>query len=117
MALLGAACASSPHLGPIPGVAGPTLPASEPYRIQPGDELEVRFFHTPDQNVTLKVRPDGCISLPLVYELRVAGRTVEDVRLELTERVSRELASPEIAVIVRGFATYLVHVGGEVGKP
>jgi len=82
-----------------------------------GDELEIRFFHTPEQNVTLPVRPDGLISLPLVYELRAAGRTVEEVRRELVERCSAELANPEIAVIVRTFTGYLVHVGGEVEKP
>jgi polysaccharide export outer membrane protein len=117
LALLVAACASSPHLGPIPGVAGPPLPASQPYRIQPGDELEIRFFHTPDQNVTLPVRPDGFISLPLVHELEVAGRTVEEVRRELVDRCSQELAEPEIAVIVRSFTGYRVHVGGEVDSP
>jgi protein involved in polysaccharide export with SLBB domain len=57
------------------------------------------------------------ISLPLVYELAVAGRTVEEVRRELVERCSRELAEPEIAVIVRSFSTYSVHVGGEVDRP
>jgi protein involved in polysaccharide export with SLBB domain len=112
------ACASSPpRLGPIPGVTGPSLPASQPYLIQPGDELEIRFFHTPEQNLTLPVRPDGFISLPLVHELEVAGRTVEEVRLELVERCSRELAEPEIAVIVRAFTGYRVHVGGEVNRP
>ena len=99
------------------GDFAPSAPASEPYRIQPGDELQVRFFHTPEQNVTLVVRPDGLISLPLVYELQAAGRTVEEVRRELTERCSVELAEPEIAVIVRTFSGYRVHVGGEVDKP
>jgi protein involved in polysaccharide export with SLBB domain len=111
-----AACASDPHLGPIPGAFAPEI-AVGPYRIQPGDELEIRFFHTPEQNVTLPVRPDGMISLPLVYELAVAGRTVEEVRAELVERCSRELAEPEIAVIVRSFTGYMVHVGGEVNRP
>ncbi len=120
LALLAAACRStrSPDLGRIPGVsATATASVNEPYRIQAGDELEIRFFHTPEQNLTLRVRPDGYISMPLVYELLVAGRTVEDVRLELTERVAEELAEPEVAVIVRSFSTYMVHVGGEVKDP
>lgn len=113
-----AACAErAPHLGRIPGASFAPPAAAEPYRIQAGDELEIRFFHTPEQNVTLPVRPDGFISLPLVYELAVAGRTVEEVRSELVERCSHELAEPEIAVIVRSFSGYLVHVGGEVDKP
>src|SRR5262249_48218759 len=63
------------------------------------------------------VRPDGYISMPLVYELQVAGRTVEEVRREMVQRCSQELADPEIAVIVRTFSGYQVHVGGEVEKP
>jgi protein involved in polysaccharide export with SLBB domain len=77
----------------------------------------VRFFHTPEQNVVLPVRPDGLISLPLAYEVRAAGRTVEELRAELVQRCSRELASPEVAVIVRRFAPDQIHVGGEVGRP
>ena len=126
LALFGCAGAR-PSAGPIPGqvpeardlrVVEAAEASGEPYRIRAGDELEIRFFHTPDQNVTLPVRPDGCISLPLVYELRAAGRTVEEVREELVARCSHELADPEIAVIVRSFHTaYAVHVGGEVDKP
>jgi protein involved in polysaccharide export with SLBB domain len=88
----------------------------EAYRIQPGDELEVRFFHTPEQNVILPVRPDGLISLPLAYEVRAAGRTPEELRQDLVQRYTQELMKPEIAVIVRTITGYQVHVGGEVGR-
>lgn len=109
---------SSTNFGPLPAVNAPgPSAATGPYRIQPGDELEIRFFHTPEQNVVLPVRPDGYISLPLVYELRAAGSTVEELRQELVARCSAELADPEIAVILRTFSGYLVHVGGEVKSP
>lgn len=124
LAALFAACASErPRLGPIPSgqpdvrAESSAVAAAAPYRLQAGDELEIRFFHTPEQNVTLPVRPDGFISLPLVYELRAAGRTVEEFRRELIERCSSELADPEIAVIVRTFTGYSVHVGGAVDSP
>jgi protein involved in polysaccharide export with SLBB domain len=63
------------------------------------------------------VRPDGFVSLPLVHELHVADRTVEELRQELFQRYSAELADPELAVIVRTVHSYPVHVGGEVGEP
>ncbi len=111
------------------GTTGPSRPTSlrstfeapppppSPYRIQAGDELEIRFFHTPEQNVTLPVRPDGYISLPLAYEVLAAGRTVEELRADLADRYRRELQQPEVAVILRTFAVGQVHVGGEVGRP
>ena len=106
------------EFGPMPHDPAPAPEvADEPYRIQAGDEIEIRFFHTPELDVSMPVRPDGFVSLPLVHELEVADRTVEELRQELFERYSVELADPELAVIVRTFHTYPVHVGGEVGKP
>jgi protein involved in polysaccharide export with SLBB domain len=100
-------------------VQAPTTAPPEPsrYLIQPGDELEIRFFHTPEQNTILPVRPDGFISIPLAYEIQAAGRTAEELRAELVERYSKELLDPEVAVIVRTFTAYQVHVGGEVKDP
>ncbi len=38
------------------------------YRIQAGDEIEVRFFYNPELNDRVIVRPDGFISLQLIGE-------------------------------------------------
>jgi len=48
------------------GKVGPTL--MKEYVIQPGDELDVKFFYNPDLNELVTVRPDGRISLQLVGE-------------------------------------------------
>ncbi len=93
---------------PAPG------PAPGKYLIEAGDELEINFFHTPELNVLLPVRPDGYISLPFAHEVRAAGKAPEQLRVELTNHYRRELTAPEIAVIVRTFSAQQVHVGGEV---
>jgi protein involved in polysaccharide export with SLBB domain len=94
-------------------------PPQEParYVIQAGDRLEVRFLHAPEQNVQLVVRPDGYISLPLANEVLAAGRTAEDVRLEITRAWEREYRQPEVAVIVQSATAYKIHVGGQVKSP
>jgi protein involved in polysaccharide export with SLBB domain len=94
-------------------------PSEEPprYVIEVGDQLEVRFFHMPEQNVLLKVRPDGYVSLPLANEVRAAGRTAEELRLAIVAACQRELRDPEVAVIVQAASAYKVHVGGQVGEP
>lgn len=87
------------------------------YVIQPGDQLEVRFFHTPEQNAILPVRPDGYISLPLAPEVRAAGRTAEELRVDLQAAYGRELRDPQVAVLVLTFSGYKIHVGGQVATP
>lgn len=119
LGLLCAACSSPrPRPGPIPGEPSPPPPVSGTYLLRPGDELEVRFFHTPQYDVELPVRPDGRISLPLAYELVAAGRTAEELRRDITAAYANELSDPVVAVLVKTFhTTFPVHVGGEVDKP
>lgn len=83
----------------------------------PGDELEVRFFHTPELNIITPVRPDGRISLPLAQGVVAAGKSPEQLAIELKERYVDELLDPRITVIVRSFGGRKVHVGGEVNQP
>lgn len=87
------------------------------YMIEPGDELDVRFFYNPELNEQVTVRPDGAISLPLVGQIRAAGRSVDDLEAGLRQRYAGELRQANITVIVRGFAGQRVYVDGEVGQP
>ena len=53
------------------------------YRIQPGDQLDIKFFYNPELNEQIIVRPDGKISLQLVTELMARpahGATEESIR-------------------------------------
>lgn len=86
------------------------------YRIQPGDELTIKFFYNAGLNDTVKVRPDGKISLQLIDDVQAAGLTPAELDRFLTENYSRDLKDPVITVIVRSFAGQQVFVAGEVEK-
>jgi protein involved in polysaccharide export with SLBB domain len=88
-----------------------------PYRIQPGDSLDIKFFYNPELNESLIVRPDGYISLQLVNEIMVAGLEPREANEILTEKYSQELRKPVVTVIVKSFAGQRVYVGGEVAQP
>ena len=92
-------------------------PIQEEYHIHVGDKLAVRLFYNPDLNQEVTVRPDGKVSLLLVHELNVAGLTTSQLTDVLTEKYSKDLQQPEVAVIVNSFAGQRVFVGGEVGLP
>jgi protein involved in polysaccharide export with SLBB domain len=101
-----------------------TRVASEPrtvkeYAIQPGDQLDIKFFYNPELNETALVRPDGRISLQLIDDLAVAGLTPSQVDDRLTEAYSTEVMDPSVTVILRTPNEQLqqVFVGGEVTHP
>ncbi len=82
-----------------------------------GDVVDVRFFFTPELNVTQAVRPDGRISLQLVGEVSADGKTPAELRQELLAMYQTHLKEPDVAVIVQSFYRRRVYVGGEVLKP
>jgi len=94
----------------------PRAPA--PYTIQPGDQIDIKFYYHSDLNETVLVRPDGRIALQLIGEVAVAGRSPEDLSKDLVEHYTREgLRRPIVAVMLRKSAVQRVYVGGEVGLP
>ena len=92
-------------------VAGPRI------TFEPGDEIEVKFFYTPELNITQTVRPDGKISLELIREVKAQGKTAAELRDELMRLYDPHLRAPEIAVVARSFYNQRVFVGGQVFRP
>ncbi|MBI5163538.1 MAG: polysaccharide biosynthesis/export family protein [Magnetospirillum sp.] len=101
------------NAAPIPTVR----PMQQSYIIAPGDDLDVRFFYNPELNEMMTVRPDGAISMPLVGEVKAAGRTPTQLEGVLREAYGRELRQAAVTVMVKGFAGQRVYVDGEVGDP
>lgn len=87
------------------------------YRIQVGDQLDIKFFYNPELEEQVTVRPDGRISLQLVREIMTAGLTPAELTDLLTKKYAKELKMPEVTVIVRSFGSQRVYVDGEVAKP
>lgn len=113
-----AACASNvnplQHFEPAAEVSG--RPQSE-YRIQVGDQLDIKFFYNSELNESVQVRPDGKISLQLLGEIIIYNMTPSELENMLKEKYSPHLATAEVAVIVRAFNMQKVYVDGEVARP
>ena len=95
----------------------PAAAADSEYRIQVGDQLDIKFFFNPELNEQVTVRPDGRISLQLIPELVVSDMTPAALTKQLTQLYATDLKQPRVTVIVRGFGSQRVFVDGEVGKP
>jgi polysaccharide biosynthesis/export protein len=106
---------------PVVNLTAPPPPAAQAdpseYRIHPGDQMEIKFFYTPELNELVTVRPDGRISLQLVQDITVAGLSPAELTQALTRKYARELKHPEITVIMRTFEGQRIYVDGEVHKP
>jgi polysaccharide biosynthesis/export protein len=86
------------------------------YVIGPDDELVVTVWREPDISRTVPVRPDGKISLPLLKDVQAAGLTPMQLTTEITSRLTKYIAAPEVTVIVSRVSPPRMFVVGEVGR-
>ncbi len=118
--LLLAACATAPRSTDAPAV-DPQVQAVEAYRIGVDDSIRVAVWQNPDLNVTVPVRPDGKISVPLVGDVDAGGKTPEEVSADIRTRLEAFVRNPQVTVIVDQLRSheYLsrVRVTGAVRTP
>lgn len=113
-----AACGTGePALPPaVPGVPTPT----SDYRIGPGDSLNIFVWRNPEISLTVPVRPDGRISIPLVEDLVAIGKTPTTLARDIEIRLSKYIKDPIVTVIANSFVgpfAQQVRVIGEAVAP
>ena len=108
--LTGAACA---HAAAVTDETAPP-----PFRLGREDVVEVSVYRDPELTRTVPVRPDGLISLPIVGELPAAGRTPDELRSDVVQRLGAYVQSPAVvSLIVREVNSARFFVVGEVTRP
>jgi polysaccharide export outer membrane protein len=83
--------------------------------------VNVNVWKNPDLSITVPVRPDGRISVPLVGEVLAGGRTPNDVAEEIKSKLSRFIRDPQVSVILQQLNSHeflsRVRVTGAVNNP
>lgn len=118
--LLLAACTTMPASNQAPPFT--THPeAVATYHIGVDDQLQVTVWQNPDLSVSVPVRPDGKITVPLIGDVQAGGRTPTQVSAEIQTRLKAYMRDPQVAVIVTQLRSheYLtrVSVTGAVQHP
>jgi polysaccharide biosynthesis/export protein len=111
-AMLLAICASATlHAQAIGGALGD-------YRLHAGDKLDVSVWKELEmQKPAIIVRPDGKFSFPLAGDIVAAGRTAEDVRQDIENRLKKYISEPVVTVTVVEAGGNVTYVIGQVAKP
>jgi polysaccharide export outer membrane protein len=86
------------------------------YRIGVEDDLQISVWKETDLSITVVVRPDGMITMPLVNDVRVVGLTPAELQAQLTEKLKPFVNEPQVTVIVRGIRSRKVFLYGQVGR-
>src|SRR5712692_9172839 len=104
-------------------VSSPAMAQTQPqqqdkdYIIGPEDVLDIQVWGSKDLNQVVFVRPDGKTSLPLVGEIAVAGKTVQQLQDHLSQVYEATVKGAVVTVIVKEIRSRPVYFIGGFGKP
>ena len=90
------------------------------YLIGPLDTLQINVWRNPDLSVTVPVRPDGKVSVPLVEDLPVLGKDPTQLARDIEKAMGKFVRDPVVTVIVTNFNgpfSEQIRVIGEAAKP
>ncbi len=103
--------------------------AQSNYRIKSGDTLSIEVLEDNSLNRSTLVLPDGSISFPLAGSISAGGRTVDQVKTDLTNALTSNFAAPPTVFVSVGAvavpapaaatvpATQEIYVTGEIANP
>jgi polysaccharide export outer membrane protein len=97
------------------------LSSAATYYIGVDDVLQVNVWKNPDLSVTVPVRPDGKISVPLIGDIKAGGKVPMDVAEEVRKSLTKYIREPQVTVILTELRSHefvsRVRVTGAVESP
>ena len=95
--------------------SAPSVPVD--YIIGADDTLRISVWKEPDMSVTLPVRPDGKISIPLLDDVQAAGMTPMQLAASIKEKLKKYIADPRVTIVVTAMNSQRIYLLGEVTHP
>lgn len=94
---------------------------SEIYKIGAGDSLSISVWRNPELSVTVPVRPDGKISVPLIGDIMASGLEPEGLAGQISNELTKYIKNPQVTVVVTAANSsaflHRVRVTGAVNSP
>jgi polysaccharide export outer membrane protein len=82
------------------------------YVIGEGDGLDIAVWGVKELNSSVKVRPDGKITIPGLGEVKASGFTPKDLQSDLNIRLKELVKNPIVTVTVREITNSKVYIFG-----
>lgn len=87
------------------------------YRVGAEDVLLISVWKDEQLTREVVVRPDGMFSFPLIGDVQAVDRTVDQIRADLVQRLTKYIPNANVSAAVTKVASYKVYVVGRVNKP
>ena len=93
------------------------LKSSNDYILQSGDLIDISVFNETDMNRTQRISGNGYITMPLIGVVKVAGLSVTDAEIEISNKFKKYIKQPHISIFIKEYCNTTVYVLGQVKNP
>lgn len=88
------------------------------YLLGPGDLLEMKVFQAENLNTTIRISSRGLISLPLLGEVDLTGKTAFEAETLIEEKYKEKyIKDPHVSIFVKEHYSQRVTIVGQVKNP
>ncbi len=88
------------------------------YKLGPGDLLDIRILELPDVTLSVRVDPDGKISVPPLGRINADGKTIGELEDELVNLLKKSfIKSPHVSINIKEYHSQRYIVMGAVNSP
>ena len=98
-----------------------TINSVDEYILGATDVIRVSVWRNEDLSITVPVRPDGKISVPLVGDVQATGRKPEELADDIESQLSTYIREPQVSIVVTSMGSHefmdRVRVTGAVKSP
>jgi polysaccharide export outer membrane protein len=90
---------------------------SDSYKVGPSDILYISVWHEGEFSGPVAVHEDGKITIPLVGDLDVGGKTPNEIQKIVADALAKYVVKPLVTVTVQEVLSKKYYLDGEVNKP
>lgn len=98
-----------------------TVNSVDQYILGATDVVRVSVWRNEDLSISVPIRPDGKISVPLVGDIQASGRAPEELADSIEVSLSEYIREPQVSVVVTSMGSHeftdRVRVTGAVRQP
>ena len=87
------------------------------YRMNAGDEIEIRVYDHDDLGMTTKIGPDGIIGFAFIGQVKLSGLTIAEGAETIRDGLAPYVKNPVVSITVRAILSETATIAGSCASP